>query len=94
SAGVEQLVTSQPLAWGSGLALALLYVALGPSLLAYRCWGLGVTQAGPAVAAFFGNLTPVFAALMSAALLGEWPQWFHGAAFALIAAGIVVSSRR
>ncbi|MEO3714336.1 DMT family transporter [Roseateles flavus] len=94
SAGAEQLLSTQPVAWGSGLALALVYVALGPSLLAYRCWGLGVTQAGPAVAAFFGNLTPVFAALMSAALLGEWPQWFHGAAFVLIAAGIVVSARR
>ena len=94
SAGAEQLMSTQTVAWGSGLALALVYVALGPSLLAYRCWGLGVTEAGPAVAAFFGNLTPVFAALMSAALLGEWPQWFHGAAFVLIAAGIVVSARR
>lgn len=94
SAGAEQLLSAQPVAWGAGLALALVYVALGPSLLAYRCWGLGVTEAGPAVAAFFGNLTPVFAALMSAALLGEWPQWFHGAAFVLIAAGIVVSARR
>ncbi len=94
SAGAEQLLSTQPVAWGSGLALALVYVALGPSLLAYRCWGLGVTQAGPAVAAFFGNLTPVFAALMSAALLGEWPQWFHAVAFVLIAAGIVVSARR
>ncbi len=94
SAGAEQLLSAQPVRWGSGLAVTLVYVALGPSLLAYRCWGLGVAQAGPAVAAFFGNLTPVFAALMSAAALGEWPQWFHGAAFALIAAGIVVSSRR
>ena len=76
-----------------GLAWALVYVAVGPSLIAYRCWGLGVAEAGPAMAAFFGNLTPVFAALLSAALLGEWPQWFHGAAFLLIAAGILVSSR-
>ena len=49
---------------------------------------------GPALAAFFGNLTPVFAALMSAALLGEPPRWFHALAFALIVAGIVVSSAR
>jgi drug/metabolite transporter (DMT)-like permease len=41
----------------------LLYVAIGPSLVAYRCWGLGVSTVGPAVAAFFGNLTPVFAAM-------------------------------
>lgn len=97
-AGVEQTVLTatlpEPIRWGPGLAATLAFVAIGPSLIAYRCWGLGVAQAGPAMAAFFGNLTPVFAALMSAALLGEWPQWYHGVAFALIAAGIIVSARR
>jgi drug/metabolite transporter (DMT)-like permease len=73
---------------------ALLYVAIGPSVIAYRCWGLGVVRAGPALAAFFANLTPVFAAMLSAALLGEAPRWYHAAAFALIVGGIVVSSRR
>jgi drug/metabolite transporter (DMT)-like permease len=94
----EQLVLNsigqEPINWGPGLALTLVYVAIGPSLIAYRCWGLGVAEAGPAMAAFFGNLTPVFAALMAAALLGEWPRWFHGVAFALIAAGILISARR
>ncbi|MBO9686336.1 MAG: DMT family transporter [Mitsuaria chitosanitabida] len=94
SAGVEQAIGAAPVRWGWPLAAALAYVAIGPSLIAYRCWGLGVAQAGPTLAAFFGNLTPVFAALMSAALLGEWPAWFHGAAFALIAAGIAVSAPR
>ncbi|MBT9495025.1 MAG: DMT family transporter [Paucibacter sp.] len=93
-AGLEQLTTPQPIQWGSGLALALAFVAIGPSLIAYRCWAQGVAQAGPAVAAFFNNLTPIFATLMSAALLGEWPHWYHGAAFALIAAGIWMSARR
>jgi drug/metabolite transporter (DMT)-like permease len=94
SAGAEQAIGVPPVRWGWPMAAALVYVAVGPSLIAYRCWGLGVAQAGPTLAAFFGNLTPVFAALMSAALLGEWPAWFHGAAFALIAAGIIVSSGR
>ena len=53
-----------------------------------------MATAGPAVAAFFANLTPVFAALLSAALLGELPRWYHGVAFLLIAAGIAVSSRQ
>jgi drug/metabolite transporter (DMT)-like permease len=35
----------------------------------------------------------VFAAVISAAALGQWPAWYHGVAFLLIAAGIVVSSR-
>ncbi|MFP8833098.1 DMT family transporter [Hydrogenophaga sp. XSHU_21] len=80
--------------WGWPLAIALLYVAVGPSLLAYRCWGAGVARVGPALAGFFSNLTPLFAALMSAALLGDMPRWHHALGFVLIVGGIVVSSRR
>lgn len=95
SAGLlEAVQPSAPPQWSWALVLALVYVAVGPALLAYRLWGLGVAAAGPAVASFFGNLTPLFAALLSAAWLGEWPRAFHGLAFALIVAGIVVSARR
>ena len=93
SAGVEQVVAPAAIHWSPTLLLVLGYVAIGPSLIAYRCWGLGVAEAGPAVAGFFVNLTPVFAALIAAALLGQIPAWYHGAAFVLIAAGILVSSR-
>ncbi len=80
--------------WNGWIVALLLYVAIGPSLIAYRCWGLGVQRAGPAVASFFNNLTPVFTAILSSAVLGEPPRWFHGVAFALIVGGIAVSSRR
>jgi hypothetical protein len=79
--------------WGLPLGAALVYVAVFPALLAYRCWGLGIQAAGPNVAGFFVNLTPLFAALLSALALGEWPQWYHMAAFGLIVGGIAVSSR-
>lgn len=92
--GLEQAAGAAPIRWSGWVLAALVYVAVGPAVIAYRCWGLGVAAAGPAAAAFFGNLTPVFAALLSALLLGEGPQWFHGAAFALIVGGIVVSSAR
>lgn len=80
--------------WGWPLAAALAYVAVGPSLLAYRSWGIGVSRVGPTVAGFFNNLTPLFAALMSALLLGEAPRPYHGLGFVLIVGGILVSSRR
>jgi drug/metabolite transporter (DMT)-like permease len=51
-----------------------------------------VNRAGPTVAAFFANFIPLFTALFSAAILGEPPSLFHGVAFALIVAGIWVSS--
>jgi drug/metabolite transporter (DMT)-like permease len=94
AAGAELAHGTAPIVWNGWILAALLYVAVGPSIVAFRCWGLGVAAGGPTLAAFFGNLTPVFAALMSAALLGEPPQWFHALAFALIVAGIVVSSLR
>ena len=73
-------------------ASLILFVAIGPSLIAYRCWGLGVSKAGPTVAAFFANFIPLFTALFSAAMLGEPPELFHGLAFGLIVAGIIISS--
>jgi len=79
--------------WGWPLVSTLAFVAVGPAVLAYRCWGLGVQQAGPAMAGFFANLTPIFAAVMSAAFIGELPHLYHGLAFALIVTGIWVSSR-
>lgn len=94
AAAVESVVAPGGVQWSGWVVAALLYVAIGPSVIAYRCWGLGVVEGGPALAAFFGNLTPVFAALMSALALGEPPRWYHAAAFALIVGGILVSSRR
>jgi drug/metabolite transporter (DMT)-like permease len=94
AAGAEVLVVGEPIKWSGWVLLALLYVAVGPAIIAYRSWGLGVAQAGPEIAAFFSNLTPLFAAVLSAAVLGEAPQLYHGVAFALIVGGIVVSARR
>ena len=93
STAFEWGLTDAHIHWSGTLLATLAFVAIGPAVLAYRCWGLGVQQAGPAVAGFFANLTPVFAALMSAAFLGELPQAYHALAFALIVAGIWVSSR-
>jgi len=77
---------------GWPLFAALAFIGIGPAVLAYRCWGSGVQHAGPQAASFFMNLTPLFAALLSAAFLREPPHWYHGAAFVLIVGGIVVSS--
>jgi drug/metabolite transporter (DMT)-like permease len=80
--------------WGWPLAAALAYVAIFPAIVAYRSWGLGVQRVGPTIAGFFSNLTPLFAAVMSTAFLGEPPRLYHAIAFVLIVGGIFVSSRK
>lgn len=85
----------RPIAWGNAwLWAALVFVAVGPSIVAYRSWGLGLVLGGPTLAAFFANLTPVFAAVLSAALLNEAPRGYHVLAFGLILSGIVASAWR
>ncbi|MFY7973417.1 MAG: DMT family transporter [Rubrivivax sp.] len=90
----EQALGAAPIHWTGWTVAALLYVSLGASILAYRAWGLGVAEGGPALASFFNNLTPLFAAVLSAAVLGEAPQPYHAVAFALIVGGIAVSAWR
>lgn len=90
----EWTIGVEPIRWGWPLAAALLFVAIGPAIIALRCWGIGVQRVGPTIAGFFSNLTPLFAALMSSAFLGEMPHLYHAAAFALIVGGIVISSWR
>jgi drug/metabolite transporter (DMT)-like permease len=93
-AGADHLIAPRDIHWSPAVLAALAYVVVGPSLLAYACWGRAVAQAGPSVAAFFANLTPLFAALLSIAVLGEAPRWYHALAFVLILAGIKVASPR
>lgn len=90
----EWVVGDPQMHWGWPLVAGLLYVSIGPAIVAFRCWGTGVQRVGPSIAAFFSNLTPLFAAVMSSAFLGELPQVYHAVAFGLIVGGIVLSSRR
>ena len=93
-AGAEWSLGWGRLEWSWGLALALLFIAIGPALLAYRAYGAGVARAGPSVAGFFVNLTPLFTAVLSSAFLGEMPHLYHALAFMLIVGGIGVSAYR
>jgi drug/metabolite transporter (DMT)-like permease len=92
-AAIEWGTAPRHIAWSWQVAAVLAFVALGPAVTAFRCWGEGVRRAGPTIAAFFSNLTPLFAALMSLLFLHEAPQLYHLLAFVLIAGGIAWSSR-
>lgn len=94
AAGIEAVVAPRPVEWSAGVVAAIAYIVVGPSLIAYAFWGRAVAAVGPTTAGIFANLTPLFAALLSTAMLGEAPHGYHVVAFALIVAGILVSSRR
>lgn len=89
----EWALTDARIAWSGTVIAGLLFVAIGPAIIALRFWGMGVQRVGPSIASLFINLMPLFAAVMSVVFLGETPHLYHAAAFALIVGGIALSSR-
>ena len=77
----------------AGAVLALAYVAVFASIVAYVCWNRGVKEVGPNRAGVFINLMPVFAALLAIAFLGERIAVYHLMAAVLVFAGVVLISR-
>ena len=90
----EWTLTPAHIDLGWPLIAAMLFIGIGPAVVAYRCWGTGVQRAGPQAASIFMNLTPLFAAVLSAGFLPVPPQWDDRPAFLLVVGGIVVASRR
>ena len=77
-----------PIVWTSSSVSLVLYVAIFPALLGYICWQKAVARTGSQLPMFFLNLTPVFAAVMSILLLGEFPKMYHAVGLVLIVLGI------
>ena len=71
----------------------LLYVAIFPGILAYAFWNHGVFAVGPARAAIFMYLVPVFASMLAWLFLGERLGWYHLAGGALILSGLYLTTR-
>jgi drug/metabolite transporter (DMT)-like permease len=82
-----------PIEWTSSTVGFVCYVAIVPALLGYLCWQQAVARTGSQLPMFFLNLTPVFAAMMSIALLGEFPYPYHLVGLALIVSGIFMANR-
>ncbi|MCW5700118.1 MAG: DMT family transporter [Rhodospirillales bacterium] len=73
-------------------ALAVAYVALFASVIAYIGWNRGVALIGANKAGLFMHLMPVFATALAVLLLGENLHFYHGVGVSLIVLGIVLTT--
>ncbi len=74
--------------------LTLLYVAVFPSIVANFCFNRGVELVGPNRAAALYPLIVVYGSLLAIVFLGERPQWFHAAGYALASGGVIIATRQ
>jgi drug/metabolite transporter (DMT)-like permease len=82
------------LAWNDadiGFALAATaYIGLAPTMLGNLFYLYGVAALGPARAAAFLYLSPLFSAVLSILWLGEQLAWYHVGGIAAIFAGLTM----
>jgi drug/metabolite transporter (DMT)-like permease len=71
----------------------LLYLAIGPSALAYACWNAAVRDLGASYAMMFNNLLPIFGMLLGSLVLHERLTAVQVLASGLIISGIVIAYR-
>ncbi|HEU4442482.1 MAG TPA: DMT family transporter [Burkholderiales bacterium] len=74
--------------------LAVLYMGLGASVLAFIFWNRGVAAVGANAAGFTIHLLPAFGTLLAIAFLGETFAPFHAAGIATILAGVLLATLR
>jgi drug/metabolite transporter (DMT)-like permease len=71
--------------------LAILYIGIFPSVVAYLAWNEGVRRVGPSRAMAFYNMLPVFGSIFGVILLGEPFGWSQLTGGTLVIAGSLIS---
>lgn len=94
-AGVLFLMPAMLYEWRGGIPaltpgqlLVLLYLAVFASVLGFLWWNKGVSEIGPARAAAFYNLIPVYAAVLAYFLLDERLYLYHLAGGIMVLSGV------
>jgi drug/metabolite transporter (DMT)-like permease len=72
--------------------LALAYIAVFPSFVAYLFFNRGIELIGATLAGQSWHLMPVFGSILAVLFLGERFYLYHGVGIAMIAGGIALAS--
>lgn len=78
---------------GGKALLAIGYIAIFPSFLAYLLYNRGVEIVGPTRAGAFMHLVPLFTAILAILFLGEQLAAYHALALAVILTGVWLAAR-
>lgn len=78
----------------SNVIAAILYLGVGPSLIAFLCWNRAIMLIGPVHSAFVYYSLPVFSAIEGVILLGEPVHAVDLISGALIIIGVIIATRQ
>ena len=91
---VVQSLVAPPAPPSLEAGLAVLYVGIAASVIAFICWNRGVAVVGANAAGFTLHLLPAFGTILAIVLLDEAFRGFHAVGIATILAGVLLATYR
>jgi drug/metabolite transporter (DMT)-like permease len=88
-----ELTGVQSVTFSSTAIAAIVYLGIGPSLIAFLCWNEAIALIGPVRSAFVYYSLPVFSGAEALVFLGEPIQIVHVISGVLILLGVIVATR-
>ncbi len=90
---IWELITDDTIVFSWTSFWAVVYIGIGPSVLAYMSWNRSVALIGPSKASFVYYFLPLFSGVEALYLLGEHITTSHLISGALILTGVILSTR-
>ena len=91
---LASLYMGQVLALNGNNILAILYISIFASILAFFFWNWGVASIGPVQAGMYIHFLPFFGAVLSVFFLEERLAMFHAIGALFVGTGIILTSRQ
>lgn len=91
---VYDFATTNALTVGFKPYLAVLYMALFPTVLGYSIQQMAISEIGPSKASLFINLVPIISAVFAVIFLGESIETYHVIGAAMIITAVLLYNRQ
>jgi drug/metabolite transporter (DMT)-like permease len=91
---IYEVLNTPAVNWDINLALIILYLGVGTSVIAFLCWNVAISRLGAARTALFGNLIPIFASIEAVLLLDEKVTMIHLISGITVITGLVIANLR
>jgi len=91
---VYDFITTDALSVGLNPYLAVLYMALFPTVLGYSIQQMAIAEIGPSKASLFINLVPIISSVFAVIFLGEVIEFYHIVGAAMIITAVLLYNRQ
>jgi drug/metabolite transporter (DMT)-like permease len=88
-----EIAASGPPSLHAGILPWIAAVVLFAGIGAFLGFNVSLARNGPVLTSASNSLTPVYAAGLAIALIGEQLAWYHGVALALVVTGLMLVNR-